>query len=182
MPYVSAKLSSSGVGGTSLLATSTGRYEEELSWIGGGGGLSDVETPGNWTSIANPAGQAVPYLPAGGRGVPDIAADADPNVSPVIVWQAKTKNYVGGTSVSSPLSMGLWARIQTAHGNRLGLASVDFYRLYNAVNKTGAEPIAPKGFRDIVLGTNGLYTALPGYDLTTGIGSFDSSLLSKQLG
>lgn len=170
-----------GVGGTSLLATSSGQYMEELSWIGGGGGVSEFETPGNWTSVANPAAGADEYLPAGGRGVPDIAADADPNVSPVVVWQDKTSNLVGGTSVASPLSMGLWARIETAHGNSLGVASVDFYDLYNTVNSAGSEPTDPVGFHDIVLGTNGLYTALPGYDYTTGIGSIDAAVLTKEL-
>jgi len=170
------------VGGTSLLATASGTYMEELSWVGGGGGISDVETPGNWTSIANPASAGVQYLPTGGRGVPDIAADADPNLSPVIVWQAKKENYVGGTSVSSPASMGLFARIQSAHDNSLGVASIDFYGLYNAVNAPGAAPVEPKGFHDVTIGTNGLYTALPGYDFTTGIGSFDTALLSAALG
>ncbi len=169
------------VGGTSLLATGSGRYMEELSWIGGGGGISSFETPGNWTSVANPASAGAQYLPTGGRGVPDVAADADPNVSPVIVWQNKAKQYVGGTSVSSPLTMGLWARLQTAHHNRLGLASIDFYRLYNKVNKTGSAPVDPAGFHDIVLGSNGLYTALPGYDYTTGIGSLNTAVLNREL-
>ncbi len=31
------------------------------------------------------------------------------------------------------------------------------------------------GFHDILTGTNGLYTALPRYDMTTGLGSFDVS-------
>ena len=170
-----------GVGGTSLLATSSGQYEEELSWIGGGGGISEFETPGNWTSVANAAAAGSEYLPSGGRGVPDIAADADPNVSPVIVWQNKSKSYVGGTSVASPLSMGLFARMQTAHGNRLGLASIDFYDLYNTLNSLGSPPKDPAGFHDIVLGTNGLWTALPGYDYTTGIGSFNTAILNGEL-
>jgi subtilase family serine protease len=113
--------------------------------------------------------------------VPDIAADADPNVSPAVIWQGKGVQYVGGTSVSSPLCLGLWARMQTVHGNRLGLASIEFYHLYNGVNRTGSRPVAPAGFHDIVAGTNGLYTALPGYDFTTGIGSFDVNMLNRAL-
>lgn len=169
------------VGGTSLLATSSGTYEEELSWIGGGGGVSAFETPGNWTSTADAAAAGAEFLPAGGRGVPDVSADADPNVSPVIVWQNKAASYVGGTSVSSPLVMGLWARMQTSHHDRLGVASIDFYRLYNAVNKTGSPPVGPAGFHDVVVGTNGLYTALPGYDYTTGIGSLEAGVLNKRV-
>lgn len=170
-----------GVGGTSLLATSSGQYMEEISWIGGGGGVSEFEQGGFWTTTANPAATAGEYTPMGGRGVPDIAADADPNVSPVIVYQAKAANYVGGTSVSSPLSMGLWGRIQTAHQNGLGLASVNFYDLYNQLNAVGTQPSDPAGFHDITVGTNGLYTALPGYDFTTGIGSFNAAVLNTEL-
>jgi hypothetical protein len=40
---------------------------------------------------------------------------------------------------------------------------------------------SPTGFHDIILGANGLYTALPGYDLVTGLGSFDVSKLSAAL-
>lgn len=165
------------VGGTSLLATAAGSYEEELAWIGGGGGVSEFEQGGAWTDVANPAARA----PAGGRGIPDVAADADANVSPAIVWQGHAKNFVGGTSVASPLVMGLWARIQTSHGNRLGDASLAFYRLYNKINKPGSQPKSPSGFHDVVLGTNGLWTALPGYDLTTGIGSSQTAVLNRAL-
>jgi subtilase family serine protease len=171
-----------GVGGTTLLATSAGQYEEEISWIGGGGGVSEFETPGNWTSVANPIASEDQYLPMGGRGVPDIAADADDVVSPVVVYQAGASNLVGGTSVSSPLSMGIWARLQTIHANKLGVASIDFYDLYNAINKVGSVPTEPTGFNDITLGTNGLWSALPGYDFTTGVGSFQAAALSPDLG
>src|SRR5579864_1716248 len=46
------------VGGTSLLATAGGAYEEELAWIGGGGGVSEFENPGWWTSTADAAATA----------------------------------------------------------------------------------------------------------------------------
>jgi pseudomonalisin len=170
------------VGGTTLLATSSGQYEEELSWIGGGGGVSEFETPGNWTSTADAWSDAQDYLPMGGRGEPDIAADADPNVSPVLIYQDGAASGVGGTSVSSPLSLGIWARLQSAHGDKLGVASIDFYDLYNAINKLGSVPTDPTGFNDITIGTNGLWTALPGYDLTTGIGSLNAAVLNTELG
>jgi subtilase family serine protease len=41
---------------------------------------------------------------------------------------------VGGTSVASPLVMGLWASMESAHANGLGLASYDFYNQYNKIN------------------------------------------------
>jgi len=170
------------VGGTTLLATSAGQYEEEISWIGGGGGVSEFETPGNWTSTADAASAAEEYLPMGGRFEPDIAADADPNVSPALIYQNGAASGVGGTSVASPLSLGIFARLQTIHANDLGVASIDFYDLYNAINKTGSVPTDPAGFNDITIGTNGLWTAFPGYDLTTGIGSLQATTLSSELG
>lgn len=168
------------VGGTTLLATSSGQYLNEVSWIGGGGGVSEFESAGGWTYQANKAAPAGEFLPSGGRGVPDIAAVADPN-TPVVVYQDKVKQYVGGTSVSSPLSMGLYARMETAHRNLLGLAAVNFYLLYNARNASTTVPVDPVGFHDITVGTNGLWTAAPGYDYTTGIGSFDVRLLNPRL-
>ena len=64
--------------------------------------------------------------------------------------------------------MGLWASIESAHGNKLGLAQYDFYNLYNKVNPATTEsaptgpvyvansnPAPVTGFRDITVGTNG---------------------------
>jgi hypothetical protein len=38
------------------------------------------------------------------------------------------------------------------------------------------------GFHDILTGSNGSYTALPGYDYTTGLGSFDIGVMNAQIG
>lgn len=183
------------VGGTTVLANDQGQVSQEVAWIGGGGGVSNFEVAPPWTYQDNLLGE-VDSFAEGGRGVPDVAADADENVSPVLIYVGGSTGYegVGGTSVSSPLTMGLWARVQNADGGRLGLASYDFYRVYNAVNPGIAENTAlgteyipaanPKpvtGFRDIILGTNGLYTARPGYDYTTGIGSVQAAALAKVL-
>jgi hypothetical protein len=40
---------------------------------------------------------------------------------------------------------------------------------------------SPVGYHDIILGGNGLYSALPGYDLTTGLGTFDISKLNSSI-
>ncbi len=186
------------VGGTTLLADSKGHVQKEIAWVGGGGGVSPWETAAPWTLQANGTGQTWVYTNQGGRGVPDVAALADSN-TPYLVYAAHTKGTqptgVGGTSVASPLTMGLWASILSAHHNRTGLASYEFYEIYNKVNPatvknapTGpvyvpaANPKAVKGFRDIVLGTNGGCVAKPGYDYCTGIGSLQAATLSKVLG
>ena len=121
----------------------------------------------------------------GGRGVPDVAALADRN-TPYLVYSDHTPGSqpagVAGTSVSSPLTLGLWASTEGAYENTLGLAQYDFYNLYNQVNPATSKarrarctcrprtsPVA--GFRDITLGTNGGCVAKSGYDYCTGIGS-----------
>ena len=79
--------------------------------------------------------------------MPDIALDADPNVAtPVKVYVGKTVSYVGGTSLSSPMMLGLWARMESAHGNSLGLASIALYRVYDKVNP-GTPATTRSGFR-----------------------------------
>jgi pseudomonalisin len=185
------------VGGTTLLADSNGNVQNELAWIGGGGGISPWETAPPWTLQANAAGQAWQYTNQGGRGVPDVAALADSN-TPYLVYGSSTKGStpegVGGTSVASPLTMGLWASVESAHGNNLGLASYDFYKLYDKVNPAttvsgplgptyvpAANPKSVNGFRDITIGTNGGCLARAGYDYCTGIGSLQAAALSKAL-
>jgi hypothetical protein len=90
--------------------------------------------------------------------------------------------------------MGLWASIESAHANGLGLASYDFYNQYNRTNpaRTINAPTGPvfvanksprpvKGFRDITLGTNAGCVAKAGYDYCTGIGALLAGALSGQL-
>jgi subtilase family serine protease len=182
------------VGGTTLLADSSGNVQNELAWVGGGGGISPWETAAPWTLQANTAGQTWEFTNQGGRGVPDVAALADP-FTPYLVYGGHTKGTtpsgVGGTSVSSPLTLGLWASLEAAHRNRLGLAQYDFYKVYDKTNPATVEsgPLGPvfvanpnpspvKGFRDVTIGTNGGCVAKPGYDYCTGIGSLQVADLS----
>jgi subtilase family serine protease len=183
------------VGGTTVLADSNGDVSREIAWIGGGGGVSPFETGGDWTIPANAASQADQYTNQGGRGVPDVSAIADPTTPVLVYTGGKTPEGVGGTSVSAPVLNGLWARILDVHNDRLGVASVRFYGLYDKVNpgKTVTTPIgtqvtvpsaSPKpvpGFRDIVLGGDGLFVATPGYDYATGIGTPQAATLAQQL-
>src|SRR5258708_4820357 len=81
-----------------------------------------------------------------------------------IVYVNGATTLIGGTSLSSPLAMGAWARIETAHRNKLGFAGPLFYQLANG----GPTPSSPI-FNDEITGSNGLYSALPGYDYVTGL-------------
>jgi len=160
------------VGGTTLVTDSSDNYMDELAWNAGGGGVSDLEYPGPWTDNANPASAA------GARGDPDIAMDADLTTG-CLVYVDKTAEVVGGTSVSSPLAMGAYARVQSAYTNTLGDGVLQFYRLYNNANPSAPRTNATPGFHDIIAGSNGGYAAAPGWDYTTGIGSIDVAALIK---
>ena len=156
-----------GVGGTTLLTKTDGSYDTEITWDTGGGGLSQFEASPAWQQAAVSV-----FATTGTRGVPDVAMDADPN-SGATVYVGGAPETVGGTSLSSPLALGIWARTVSVKPG-LGLAGPVLYGLYNptggAGGLTGSYPKG--GFHDITVGSNGLYTALPGYDLTTGLGTF----------
>jgi len=151
-PYVVA------VGGTTLSrSVNDGSYIFESAWNSTGGGISQYETiPSFQKGVAKVVGTQ--------RGVPDVAAEADPNSG---LWVRDSGNggwyIVGGTSASSPI----WAGIVSAAGNNSGSSAAELTNIYKSrANK--AE------FNDIKSGVcgpwNGLLT-LPGYDLCTGVGS-----------
>jgi subtilase family serine protease len=141
------------LGGTTLVTNSDGSYGNEIAWLAGGGGPSLFESQSTWQSGVSP----VPLE----RTVPDIAMDADPN-SGANVYVDGSPEGVGGTSLSSPLALGVWARLESAHANGLGFAGPLVY---------GASGTA--AFHDVIAGDTGPYPATPGYDLATGIGTFD---------
>jgi pseudomonalisin/xanthomonalisin len=165
-PYVVA------VGGTTLNTNSDGSYASETTWAGGGGGVSTAETAPSYQ-------QAVTHSTA--RNVPDVAMDADPNSGAVII-NSGSSTQVGGTSLAAPLSTGVWARVQSAHGNGLGFAGPVIY---------AAAASTPASFHDVTSGCNSGsnaldsllsrllgqkdYCAKAGFDNTTGFGSFDIS-------
>jgi subtilase family serine protease len=157
-----------GVGGTTLLSNADGSYSGEVAWFAGGGGVSLFESGGAWQS------GIVPTSSLGLRALPDVSMDADPNTG-AIVYVGGTSEVIGGTSLSSPLAAGVWARLQSASGNTLGYASPKLYAGYPATPSGAPSGLTQPadGFHDVLTGANGLYTALPNYDFTTGLGTFD---------
>src|SRR5712692_2518413 len=153
------------VGGTSLRLDTTGVRLGETAWSGSGGGYS--------TSYARPGFQAGVGLQvtgpnANGRGVPDIAADADPNTGVVIVWYGVNLGLatlsIGGTSLASPLWAGIIATLDSFNGANYGFFSPTAYSIFNSARYTGE-------FYDITQGSNGVYAAGRAWDAVTGIGS-----------
>lgn len=156
------------VGGTTLITNTSGGYGAELAWLAGGGGISIFESYPTWQASDGVTGLVASTV-CGlhllnincGRTVPDIAMDADPE-SGANVYVSGTPEGVGGTSLSSPLALGVWARLETADHNGLTFASPILYKRLGSA-----------AFHDVILGDTGPYPATPGYDLATGIGTFD---------
>jgi subtilase family serine protease len=162
-PYIVA------AGGTTMLANASGAYGSEIGWYSGGGGPSLIETAGAWQSAVAKAAVVT-------RDVPDVAMDADPNTGANVIVEGAAEE-VGGTSLSSPLSLGVWAMLETANKNELTFAAPMLYKEYADLGGTSltvpsglTQPIG--GFHDILIGANPL-PAGPGYDFSTGLGTFD---------
>jgi kumamolisin len=165
-------------GGTTLVGnTSSFVITSEVVWNelaknegAGGGGISDT--------FPLPSYQASAGVPASanggtGRGVPDVAGNADPETGYLVVVDGK-QQPIGGTSAVAPLWAGLIARLAQATGKRLGLLQP---MLYAGAAAAAAAP----GFNDIVQGNNGAYKAGPGWDACTGLGSPDGDALLNLL-
>ncbi len=166
-PYVVA------VGGTNLQIQSGGGYISESAWSSGGGGISTVEGIPSYQAGLNGFNGASKTF----RNVPDISADADPN-SGVYVYDTWNEGQgggyfqVGGTSLSSPLWSGF---IAIANQGRAlaGESTLNGYTqtlpmLYS---------LPSSDFHDVTSGSNGTYSAAPGYDLATGRGTPIANLL-----
>ena len=160
--YPAASQYVTAVGGTTVLTNADGNYDTEVAWNAGGGGISQFEYSPFWQVAAN-----VPSSALSSKGIPDVSMDADPE-SGANVYVNGAWEGVGGTSLSSPLAMGVWARLISANP-KLGFAPITFYSLYDGTGVLGSYPKG--GFHDILVGANGLYTAGPGWDFTTGLGT-----------
>ena len=173
-PYVIA------VGGTNLFTNANYTYDFETAADFSGGGPSYFETSPFWQAYTGSG--TLPIVPSsevGDRGVPDVSMCAggfEVAICAANIFVDGTATLVGGTSLSSPLAMGSWARIETSHNNKVGFAGPLIYQLANG----GPTPSSPY-FNDVILGGNGLYTALPGYDYVTGLGSWDIYEINKVL-
>ena len=159
-------------GGTVLHATGK-QINDEETWndlgTGGGatgGGVSQVFDLPTWQQNAS-----VPQAPNGmlGRGVPDVAGDADPNSGYQIIVDGQ-QGVVGGTSAVAPLWAGLIALINQQATHAVGYLNPLLYMA----------PVEAT-FHDITLGNNGGYQAGPGWDACTGLGTPDGNALMAAL-
>jgi len=169
-----------GCGGTKLIADpATGTISSEVVWNetasnegAGGGGISDQFALPSWQATAGVPARATSGS-AGGRGVPDVAGNADPTTGYQIYSDGKPQ-VVGGTSAVAPLWSALISRLAQATGKRFGLIQP---LLYAGVTPGAVVP----GFRDITSGNNGAYAAGQGWDACSGLGSPDGTALLTRL-
>jgi kumamolisin len=123
-----------------------------------GGGVSNLFALPPWQTAANVPS---PTVSSGGRGVPDVAGNADPSTGYEIRVDGQT-SVIGGTSAVAPLWAGLIALANAQNGTSAGFLNPTLY----TAAATSSSP-----FRDIVSGNNGAFSAASGWDACTGLGS-----------
>jgi kumamolisin len=132
-----------------------------------GGGVSDVFGLPTWQANANvPTSVNDHHV---GRGVPDIAGDADPR-SGYQVYVDGQSMVIGGTSAVSPLWAGLIALLNQKRGEPIGFLNPLLYENYQNLMQAHA-------FHDITSGNNGSYKSGSGWDACTGLGTPDGKQL-----
>ena len=124
-----------------------------------GGGISDVFPLPGWQQAAGVPPSANPSQNVG-RGVPDVAGDADPTTGYDTLVDEQS-GVIGGTSAVAPLWAALIALVNQSLGQPAGFINPLLYQ-----NATTAGD-----FHDIISGNNGAYSAGPGWDACTGLGS-----------
>jgi kumamolisin len=162
-----------GCGGTTLIIQN-GQIASETVWNelpnhGAGGGGISIEFP-------VPSYQSTVKMPTNvdtgqpGRGVPDVAGDADPTTGYSVLVDGN-RQTIGGTSAVAPLWAGLIVLLNASLGKPVGFLQPQIYAARAAA-----------GFHDITQGNNVGYTAGPGWDACTGNGSPNGAALLAALG
>lgn len=139
--------------------------------VGSGGGFSLYTPQPSWQKAYGGN-----LLGASGKGIPDVALNADPftgysiyDTSSAYTTAAQpwTDGW-GGTSFASPNWAGIAALLDQANGQALGFLPPQLYPLSS-------------GMRDITQGDNWYYSATSGWDAATGLGVPDVAQLAKAL-
>jgi subtilase family serine protease len=161
-PYVTS------VGGTDLTTNGPGgSWKSETGWSGSAGGPSKngVPIPGyqQLAGVITPSNDGSTTL----RNIPDVAAEA--NTNQYSCYDGSCSGGNGGTRYAAPQWAGFTAMLnQQAIAD--GGATVGF--LNPIIYRIGLKSIYDSDFHDVVSGSNGKYSAVTGYDLVTGWGSF----------
>ncbi len=187
-PFVTA------VGGTSLYLDSADQgYGSEVVWnsgtfLAGGGGVSVLfSRPWYQTALA-----PTQLNGATGRMLPDVSANADPYTGYSIYTACGGSpcwTVIGGTSLATPLWAAVMALanqvVEAQGGMDLGFTNPTLYSL-------GEDDATSSAFHDVTSGSNDanpsdgsasskIYSATVGFDMASGWGSPDVSLLISAL-
>ena len=166
-----------GVGGTSLTLGTNGQYAGETVWnnqYGRSGGEPSLFIPEPTYQLG--------VQKTGTRTTADVSFDADPLTGFDTYFNGSTTPVsVGGTSAGAPAWAALFAIAD--QGRELnGLDTLDsgtqtLPMLYDLVGT----PLYAQAFNDVTTGSNGFYSAGPGYDYPTGLGTPKANVLVQYL-
>ena len=162
-------------GGTRLALSSDGKISSETVWNDGSdGGASGGGVVANTSQSRRikrrPTSLSLLKSNPTGRGVPDVAGNADP-ASGYVVLIGGQQTVVGGTSAVAPLWAGLIALLNERIGKPVGWLHPKLYT-----------KLAPsKALRDITVGNNGDFYAHAGWDPCTGLGTPIGAAILKLL-
>jgi hypothetical protein len=199
------------VGGTTLTIAAGNTYGSETTWNNAkgnasGGGLSSIWSIPAWqtgpgvisaVSSGNPCGvSAGNYC----REVPDVALEADPSTGYEIFCTAVVSGSsgpcnpnaawitVGGTSAGAPMWAGMiaLANEKSLHDGNFNLGFLN--PLLYQIGQNNSSTSYSNDFHDVQLGNNyttgdgnNEYQATAGYDMVTGLGSYNALSLATDL-
>jgi pseudomonalisin len=166
-----------GVGGTVLYSDGGDPAQRtfEYAWTHGGGNASPfIVAPDYQQHVTNLTRTCIGDSSGGStgsgelcRGVPDVSAISGDVISNgYTIVSDGSDSEGGGTSLSSPLWAGMWARVVGASPGKRGYGFAN--PLIYAIGKNSKR--YAQSFYDITTGTNGLNQAQTGWDYTTGFG------------
>lgn len=145
------------VGGTSLTLSSDASYSHESAWTGSSAGSSIIYPKPSWQL----------GLGDSMRDDVDVSYDADPNTG-VMVLALGSSFEVGGTSAGAPQWAALLALASQANSIKYGAVNSQLYNL--------------SSYHDVTTGSDGFFSALPGWDYPTGLGTPDANATVTFLG
>jgi subtilase family serine protease len=168
------------VGGTTLTHNGSTFSEHVWSSEGGasGGGFSQLHSMPSYQQTLPSSTQ---QLLNNRRGIPDVAANGDPNTGLPFYMNGRW-DLAGGTSASAPLWAGIMAIANQMAGRPLGFINPALYKLAQSSTDYAED------FHDITVGNNTHtssnvpgYAAIPGWDAATGLGTPNAEKLIPDL-
>jgi subtilase family serine protease len=176
-----------GVGGTTLHADGrSGAYQSESTWnesalfgdaAAGGGGVSVLYPRPIYQLVGTPWRGAA-FM----REVPDVSYNAAVFNGVIVAWQGTFFRF-GGTSAGTPQWAAIAAITDQLGGHRIGNINQSLYTIPK-LNGGAFHDIADGSNNSVPDGLGGTitgFTAVPGYDMATGLGSPVASVLAPLL-